>query len=197
MGRPHRICFPGAIFHVTSKGDNDQPIFIDDSDRQDFLQILWKYKREYKFSLHSLTLMLTHIHDVIQVNNEDTISEIMHDINSTYSKRFNWKHSKTGHLFKDRFHAKLIQDDKYFLQATQYDHLNPVKAGIVKNAEDYYWSSYRAYLKMDSCMAPFIDTEKVLSLVSDNKAEQVRLYKNIISTTTMETLGKLKKELGC
>jgi len=82
--RPKRICFPGAIFHVTSKGDDDQPIFIDDSDRQNFLQILWKCKRKYGFSLYSLVLMLTHVHDVIQVNNDVTISKIMHDINSTY-----------------------------------------------------------------------------------------------------------------
>lgn len=92
MPRPRRICFPDAIFHVTSKGDNGQPIFINDSDRQYFLQILWKYKREHGFSLYSLILMLTHVHDVIQVNGDVTISKIMHDINSAYSRRFNWQH---------------------------------------------------------------------------------------------------------
>src|SRR3989338_118804 len=127
MPRARRICFPGAVFHVTIRGDNGEPIFIEDSDKQEFLQILWRYKKQYSFSLFSFVLMVNHAHQVIQVHDTGTISDIMHDIKSTYSRRFNWRHGRKGHVFQERFHSKLIQEDSYLLEATRYDHLNPVK----------------------------------------------------------------------
>jgi len=195
MPRAKRICFPGAIFHITVKGDNGESIFMEDSDKREFLIILWRFKKIHGFYLFSFVIMINHGHLVIQVNSDIAISKIMHDINSTYSRRFNWNHNRKGHVFQERFHAKLIQEDSYLLEATRYDHLNPARAKIVSKPENYLWSSYRAYLNMTPQTVVDVDKEKVLDMVSPNKEKQISLYKNFVESANENDIRKLEEFL--
>jgi len=114
--------------------------------------------------------MNNHARLLLQEREED-IANIMKRINISYVFYFNKKYKKTGHLFQDRYRSEKIEDDSYLLMATRYIHKNPVKAGIVKKAEKYKWSSYKGYIEEDTVLAKAIDKELVLGIFSEDKNE--------------------------
>jgi REP element-mobilizing transposase RayT len=146
-----RIEYPGAIYHVLSRGDRREAIVRDDTDRRLFLEILERTCRRTGWEIHAYCLMSNHFHAVVETP-QPNLAVGMRWLLGTYTQSFNRRHRQWGHLFGGRYKAQLIDERSagYLVQACNYVHLNPKRAGLVgKEArlETYGWSSYPAYLK--------------------------------------------------
>jgi putative transposase len=141
MARPLRIEFPGAIYHVTSRGNDKKVIFMGDSDRDKFLKILTQVNKKYRWICHAYCLMDNHYHLLIETP-EGNLSLGMKHLNGVYTQMVNLENQKTGHLFQGRFKAILIQKESHLLEVCRYVVLNPVRARMVKQPGDWKWSSY-------------------------------------------------------
>ena len=148
MARPLRIEFPGAIYHVTSRGNARRKIFQDDSDRETFLSTLAWVVERFGWICHAYCLMDNHFHLMIETP-EPNLSRGMRQLNGVYTQGFNRRHRKAGHLFQGRFKAILVERDSYLQELARYVVLNPVRAKMVKSPKDYAWSSYRPTLGLD------------------------------------------------
>lgn len=146
MARPYRLQAEGCFYHVTSRGNGRQSIYLSDKDRSKFLAYLIITKERFKFYLHAYCLMTNHYHLFLETT-QPNLSRIMQYINTAYTIYFNVKRNKSGHLFQGRFKSVLVEADSYFAELTRYIHLNPVRAEIVDSPEKYRWSSYQAYLE--------------------------------------------------
>jgi REP element-mobilizing transposase RayT len=145
MSRPLRLDFPGALLHVTSRGNDQRDTFLDDVDRNSFLEFLGEAVRRFAWILTAYVLMSNHYHLLIQLT-ESTLSRGMKWLNGEYGRCFNRRPGRVGHLFQGRFKSPLIEKEAYFLEVQRYVVLNPVRAGMVLRPEEYSWSSYRAVL---------------------------------------------------
>lgn len=144
MSRQVRITYPGAFYHVYSRGNQKQAVYFSDADRCFFLKILRDAHERYGAMWHLYCLMDSHYHLGLETP-EGNLSQIMHFVNSAYSIYVNLKHERCGHLFQGRFKAVLVQADLYARTLTKYIHANPVRKGIVASPEEYEWSSCKAY----------------------------------------------------
>ena len=142
MARPLRIEFPGALYHVTSRGNARQRVFRDDEDRETFLATLAWVVARFRWRCHAYCLMDNHIHLLIDTP-QPNLSRGMRQLNGVYTQRFNRRHRRVGHLFQGRFQAILVEKEGYLLELARYIVLNPVRAKMVKTPERYPWSSYR------------------------------------------------------
>jgi REP element-mobilizing transposase RayT len=143
MARPLRIEFSGALYHVTSRGNARQDIYEDDQDREVFLEYLSHTCERYQWWCHAYCLMSNHYHLLVETQHP-TLSKGMKHINGSYTQYFNRRHDRMGHVFQGRFKGILVEKDAYLLELARYIVLNPVRAGIVRTAKDWPWSSYRA-----------------------------------------------------
>jgi putative transposase len=145
MARPLRIEYPGAFYHITARGNEQRDIFRDDKDRERFLGYLETAVGRYKAVIHVYCLMSNHYHLLLSTP-EGNLSQIMRHINGGYTTWFNKRHNRCGHLFQGRYKAILVDADPYAGELSRYIHLNPVRAGMVTQPEQYQWSSYVAYI---------------------------------------------------
>ena len=145
MARPLRIEFPGALYHVASRGNARAPIFLVDPDRHLFLDVLRDVIEHHRWVCHAYCLMPNHYHLVIETP-EGNLSRGMRQLNGVYTQRFNRRHDRVGHLFQGRFKGILVERESHLLELTRYVVLNPVRAGMVRDPEAYRWSSLRATL---------------------------------------------------
>jgi len=134
MVRPMRIEFPGAVYHVTSRGDRREPIFVDDEDRQGLLGVVAQALSRFDAEALSYCWMGNHYHFVLHTR-QANLSLLMRHINGVYTQSFNRRHDKVGHLFQGRFKAILVDRDAYLLQVCRYVDLNPVRARLVRKPE--------------------------------------------------------------
>ena len=188
--KPH-IWYPGATYHVMSRGNQQQTIFRCGDDYRLFLLLLEKTKEKYPFALHSYCLMTNHIHLQIGTQDDD-ISLIMCHLLKSYSSIFNSKYSIVGHLFQNRYKGLLIEDAAYFIQTSRYIHLNPYKAGLVRHPEDYPFSSYSSYLR--NTPSELISKQTTLSLFSNNLQNYQHFVENSLNTKDHE--DQIRKALG-
>lgn len=143
MSRPLRIEFPGAVYHVTARGDRQEPIFVDDKDRLVFMDLLAQALNRHDASVLAYCLMGNHYHLVL-CTRQANLSTLMRHLNGVFTLRFNRRHGTVGHVFQGRYKAILVDRDSYLLEACRYVDLNPVRAGMVAAPQDWPWSSYRA-----------------------------------------------------
>jgi len=143
-----QIDIPGALYHIVCRGVNQWRIFRLSQDYRKFLKILNIAKNKFGFYIYSYNLLPNHVHFQIKIS-DISISIIMHYINTCYAGYFNQRYKRSGHLFQDRFYSSLIDTESYFWAVSAYIDLNPVRAKIVKNPEDYQWGSYKFYYKRD------------------------------------------------
>jgi len=148
MARPLRIQFPGALYHVTSRGNERAPIFFTDRDRLDYLAILGDVVEQYGWLCPAYCLMPNHYHLLVQTP-EPNLSRGMRQLNGVYSQRLNRRHDRVGHLFQGRFKAILVERESHLLEVARYVVLNPVRAAMVRLPEEYRWSSLRATLGLE------------------------------------------------
>lgn len=144
MGRLPRIHYPGAVYHVVSRGVDGMDVFVDDLDRELFLATLERVRLDAGARIIAFCLMGNHFHLVIQVA-DIPLSEIMQRLLTSYVTGFNRRHKRTGHLFQSRYTPKICADEAYLLTVINYVHQNPVRAGFVKNARDWRWSSVHQF----------------------------------------------------
>jgi len=144
MARQLRIEYPGAFYHVTSRGNERKPVFKSKRDREKFLEYLESASERYGAVVHVYCLMDNHYHLLIETP-AGNLSQIMQHINSAYTTYFNVKRQRSGHLFQGRYKSILVQADEYAKELSRYIHLNPVRAGMVETPEEYQWSSYMYY----------------------------------------------------
>jgi len=143
MTRPLRIEYAGAVYHITSRGNEKKAVFKDDQDRINFLNTLQHVKKRYNWLCHAYCLMDNHYHLLIETP-DGNLSLGMRQLNGVYTQLFNKRHQRTGHLFKGRYKSILIQKDSYLLEACRYVVLNPIRARMVDRPDAWKWSSYRA-----------------------------------------------------
>jgi REP element-mobilizing transposase RayT len=145
MGRPLRIEFAGAHYHVTARGNERKNIFKSQRDRDQFLSYLESSVVRYGAVIHAYCLMSNHYHLLIETPSGN-LSQIMQHINGSYTNYFNIKRKRSGHLFQSRYKAILIEADEYAKELSRYIHLNTVRACMVTKPEEYRWSSYTDYI---------------------------------------------------
>lgn len=150
MARPLRLDIPGALYHITARGNAREPIYCDDHDREAFLALLATTCNRYGWALHAYCLMTNHYHLLLALHealHEAPAGQLvrgMQHLNSRSAQQFNGRHRRVGHLYQGRYHAILIQRERHLIELTRYVVLNPVRARIVTAAAQWPWSSYRA-----------------------------------------------------
>ena len=144
MGRAWRIEFDGAFYHVMSRGNEGRNIFFGDDDRQGFLGVVGEISERFEIDIFAFVLMDNHYHLLIRTRRAN-LSKAMQWLGVTYTRRFNNKHSRIGHLFQGRFKSIIVQNDIYLMQLSCYIHRNPLRAGAVNRLAQYHWSSYPVY----------------------------------------------------
>jgi len=142
MARPLRIEYPGAFYHVTSRGNARQRIFKDDQDRLLFLDILKQVVDRYQWQCHAYCLMGNHYHLVVETVRGNLAIGMRH-LNGVYTQSYNRRHRLTGHVFQGRYKAILIDKESHALEVCRYVVLNPVRAKMVEGVDQWAWSSYR------------------------------------------------------
>jgi putative transposase len=143
MARPLRIEYPGALYHVTSRGDHQEAIFEDDQDRRAFLNILGEVISRFQWRCYAYCLMGNHYHVMIETA-QGNLSKGMRQLNGVFTQWSNRRHGRSGHLFQGRYKAIHVERESYFLELARYIVLNPVRAALVKHPRQWAWSSYGA-----------------------------------------------------
>jgi REP element-mobilizing transposase RayT len=178
MARPLRIEYPGAVYHITSRGNDKKPVYKDDLDRDYFLTTLDKVNKRYNWLCHAYCLMDNHFHLLIETP-DGNLSLGMRQLTGVYAQRFNKRHGRVGHLFQGRYKAILIQKDSHLLEVCRYVVLNPVRARLVKEPGQWRWSSYGATVgqeKPPSCLT----TNWVLGQFSRKRKKAEREYSDYV-----------------
>lgn len=145
MARPLRITFPGAFYHITSRGNEKKAVFKSRRDREKFLEYLGSSFKRYNAIIHAYCLLDNHYHLLLETPSGN-LSRIMAHINGAYTTYFNTKRDRAGHLFQGRYRGILVEADEYAKELSRYIHLNPVRAGIVEIPQEHEWSSYPYYI---------------------------------------------------
>ena len=167
MPRKLRVQYPGAMYHVMSRGDRREEIFLDDVDRQDFLKTLAEACQKTDWQVHAYCLMPNHYHLVLETPNANLVTG-MAWLQSTYTIRLNHRHKLFGHVFSGRYKAQLVEGsgNGYLRTACDYVHLNPVRAGLLQPRERllaYPWSSFGAYLAAAAHRPEWIRVDRLLA----------------------------------
>ena len=168
MVRSLRIECPGAVHHVTSRGDRCKPIAKDDGDRAVFLGIVGQALARFDAQAWACCLMGNHYHLLLRTRKAN-LSRLMRQINGVYTQAFNRRHGLAGHLFQGRFNAILVDGDSYLLEVCRYVDLNPVRAAMVERPDDYPWSSYRALAGLAD-KPVWLDTSSVYAQLAPGKS---------------------------
>lgn len=182
MARPLRIEFPGAVYHVTSRGNARADIFEADSDRTKFLKILGLVVNRFNWLCHAYCLMNNHYHLLVETP-EGNLSAGMRQLNGVYTQAFNRAHRRDGHIFKGRFAAILVEKETHLLELCRYVVLNPVRAAMVEQPEQYLWSSYLPTLGKTAKPA-LLTTEWLLGNFSNTLVEARRRYRQFVKAGT-------------
>jgi putative transposase len=143
MARPLRLEFAGALYHITSRGNERKAIYAEDSDFELFLSLLEKVCQQYNWVVHAYCLMTNHYHLLLETPDAN-LSQGMRQLNGTYTQAFNRKHRRVGHLFQGRYKGILVDKDAYLLELSRYIVLNPVRAKMVNTPDDWLWSSWHS-----------------------------------------------------
>lgn len=152
MARPLRIEFDGALYHITSRGNEGRAIFRDVRDHDRRLEWLARTVRTYGWVVHAFVHMTNHDHLFIETP-RGNLSAGMQYLNGCYTGYFNARHRRAGHLFQGRFKAILIETEGHYLEVSRYVHLNPVRAGLTDKPQDWLWTSYRGYHRLKHTLA--------------------------------------------
>jgi len=168
MARPLRLEYEGALYHVTSRGNAQADIYLDESDRRIFLRILGAVIANHRWVLHAFCLMGNHYHLLVETP-QPNLSRGMHRLNGVYSQCFNRRHQCVGHVLQGRFTAIVVERESYLLELARYVPLNPVRAGMVGHPGEWAWSSYRATAGLEPA-PPWLTTDAVLQRFGSDAA---------------------------
>ena len=178
MARPLRIEYPGALYHVTARGNRRGVIFEDDKDRHAFLEVLFRVVDRCNWLCHAYCLMDNHYHLVIETP-DGNLSYGMRNLNGMYTQCYNRRHRSVGHIFQGRYKSIIVEKEEYLLELSRYVVLNPVRAGMVKDPEEWEWSSYRATAGLIE-VPGYLTTEWLLSQFGPKRGVARRRYRSFV-----------------
>lgn len=189
MARPWRIQYTNAMYHIMSRGVARGEVFCADEDYHKFLEYLEKTSEKFQLEVFAFVLMRNHYHLLLRTK-EANLSRAMQWLQTSYSVYFNRKHRRSGHLFQGRYKSILVGDDAYWRGLSFYIHLNPVRAGMVRELEEYKWSSYHDYVKTKK-IHHWVSCEEILKGLGKDEKESRAEYRKLIR----EKSGQEKKFL--
>lgn len=144
MPRQPRVVFSGIPHHITQRGNRREDIFFNDKDKKQYLSWLKEYSKEHNVDILAYCLMTNHIHLIAVPNSEDGLHRVLKPLHMRYAQMINRAKGWKGHLWQGRFFSSPL-DDEYLFYATRYVERNPVRANMVKKAENYKWSSAKGH----------------------------------------------------
>jgi len=186
--------FPGALYHVTSRGDGQEDIYLSDEDRLMFLKVLSQARERFNWVIHAYCLMGNHYHLLVETP-DGNLSQGMRQLNGVYTQRFNRSHSRVGHVFQGRYKGLLVEKESYLLELARYIVLNPVRAAMVAAPADWPWSSYRATIGLDEPPS-WLATSYVLAGFGLTRPEAVHRYEAFVMAGIGQAApwGQLKRQ---
>jgi REP element-mobilizing transposase RayT len=170
--------FSGALYHVTSRGDGREDIFVDEEDRSGFLALLGTICTRFHWRIHAYCLMTNHYHLMVETV-EATLSRGMRQLNGVYTQRFNRRHGRVGHVFQGRFKAILVQKESYLRELCRYVVLNPVRAGLVQDPGHWPWSSYQAVIGQEAAPG-WLAVDEVLTGFGRQQRRAIETYRRFV-----------------
>lgn len=174
MSRPLRLELAGGLYHVTSRGDGREDIYLSDTDREMWLEVFGQVCRRFNWVCHAWCQMTNHYHLLVETP-EANLAQGMRQLNGVYTQRFNRTHERVGHVFQGRYKAILVERDSYLLELARYVVLNPLRARMVKKLETWPWSSYLA--TCGQMPAPeWLQTDWILAQFGRRRANAIRKY---------------------
>jgi putative transposase len=189
MARPLRIEYPGAFYHITSRGNAGQDIFLDDADRQRFLAILAGVVEDYHWVCYAYCLMSNHYHILIETP-DPNLSAGIRQLNGVYTQSVNRRYGTRGHILQGRFKSILAKKESHLLELCRYIVLNPVRAGMTISPDARQWSSYRATTGL-AAKSDFLSIDWILAQFSPSRKKAQNLYTQfVLSGITKESPWK-------
>jgi len=181
MARRPRVQFPGAVYHVMSRGNRKTAIFNTDADRRCFMNTLSESALTYHVRVYAACLMRTHYHIVLDTP-RGNLSEMMRQLNGDYAQDRNRQHERTGHTFEARFHSIVVQRERYLRRVARYVVLNPVKGKLCADAASWPWTTYRATAGLESC-PPWLHIDWIdWAFKADSRNEAQERYRNYVNS---------------
>ena len=178
MTRPLRIQFPGALYHITSRGDRKVDIYVDDTDRAVWLQTLADVCARSNYLVHAFCQMTNHYHLLLETV-DGNLADGMRQLNGVYSQYFNRRHDLVGHVFQGRYKAILVQKENYLLELARYIVLNPVRAKLVADPAHWPWTSY--FVTTGAAPPPpWLDTNFILTKFGEEPTAAITAYKQFV-----------------
>lgn len=174
MVRPLRIELPDGLYHVTARGDRREDIYLEDTDRHTWLEVLGQVCERYNWVCHAYCQMTNHYHVVVETP-DGNLTKGMRQLNGVYTQYVNRTHGRVGHVFQGRYKAILVEKDRYLLELARYVVLNPVRAAMVKDPGAWPWSSYRATIGRNT-RPRWLQTDWTLSQFGTKKGRAIEKY---------------------
>ncbi|MFA6062644.1 MAG: transposase [Gallionella sp.] len=174
MTRPLRLEISGGVYHVTSRGDGGEDVYLSDADRLTWLRVFADVCERFGWICHAWCQMTNHYHILIETP-EANLSHGMRQLNGVYTQKFNYTHAREGHVFQGRYNAILVEKESYLLEVARYVVLNPLRAHRVSRPEDWAWSSYLATCGQTASPA-WLQTDWLLGHFGEDRAHAIEKY---------------------
>jgi len=195
MARPLRIEYAGAIYHITSRGDRREAIYLDDKDREQWLEIFGAVCERFNWRCHAWCLMDNHYHVVVETI-DGNLSKGMRQLNGVYTQTHNRRHNRVGHVFQGRFKGILVDKESYLLELSRYVVLNPIRAKMVQQLMHWRWSSYRSMVGRAE-VPEWLETDWLLSHFGKQRRRAVERYVEFVKAGKgLESIWDEKKHPG-
>jgi putative transposase len=177
MGRKPREKSQGNIFHVYQRGNNKEHLFKSNESKGMLIHTYRDFMMKFDYEILGYVIMDNHYHFLIKVNN-DPLEDVMRFINITYSKYLNKTLNRSGHIYESRYKCKRVDSNEYLLWLIRYIHRNPIRAELVQNINDYFWSSHYYY---KNAKTGFVNIDFILGIISNKKASAQLEYMKYVT----------------
>ncbi|MBI4369520.1 MAG: transposase [Elusimicrobia bacterium] len=195
MARPLRVEYPGAFYHVFTRGNDRRWIFRDNADRKRFFGLIAESAERWAVRVHAYALMDNHYHLLIEAKG-GFLSAPIRQINGVYTQHYNRRYKTSGHLFHGRFKALIVDKDGYLLTLSRYIHQNPVRAKMVSAPEKYRWSSCRAFLGLEE-PPQWLELGDTLGQFGESRQAQIDEYAKFLAAgSETEPMGRAVAQLA-
>jgi putative transposase len=178
MARPLRIQYPGAMYHIISRGIGRMTIFHNEKDWKKFIQFMERVIEKYNWICHAYCLMGTHYHILLETPDANMVVGMKY-LNQLYSQFYNWKYQRVGPVLQGRYKAWLVEKEEKFLDNSRYIVNNPVKAKMVQHPSEWPWSSFRATRGLEK-VPGYLETDFLLRHFSSSRKKAQKMYEDFV-----------------
>lgn len=182
-----RIEYPGAVYHITSRGNAKAAIFATAEDRRLYFSTVQAVIEEFRWMCHAFVLMNNHYHLLIETP-RGNLADGMHQLNGRFAHWYNKERGRIGHVFQGRFKPIVVEKDSYFLAVVRYVVLNPVRAGMITDPGFWKWSSYQATAGHEPC--PFLSTAETLAHFANDRDDGKEEYRRFVMSGLEDNIWK-------